>query len=127
IENAGLYNSHILSAGNNTSGVQWQGKAEDQDILISFRTVTSNFFETTGMKIKEGIGFSNSQAADSTKVLVSESFAKLMNTDDVVGKTISWNESVYTISGVVNNYLYGDMYGSSDPVMFYHQAEGADY
>lgn len=127
IENAGLYNSQILSAGNNTSGVQWQGKSEDQDILISFRTVTPNFFETTGMTIKEGLGFSNSQAADSSKVLVSESFAKLMNTDNVVGKTISWNESVYTISGVVNNYLYGDMYGSSDPVMFYHQAEGADY
>ncbi|WP_026449605.1 ABC transporter permease [Aequorivita capsosiphonis] len=127
IENAGLYNSHILSAGNNTSGVQWQGKPEDQDILISYRTTTPNFFETTGMKIKEGIGFSSSQAADSTKVLVSESFAKLMNTDNVIGKKISWNESVYTISGVVNNYLYGDMYGSSDPVMFFHQAEGADY
>ncbi len=127
IENAGLYNSHILSAGNNTSGVQWQGKAEDQDILISFRTVTPNFFETVGMKIKEGIGFSNSQDTDSTKVMVSESFATLMNTDNVVGKTINWNDQVFTISGVVNNYLYGDMYGSSDPVMFFHHREGADY
>ncbi|WP_347374461.1 ABC transporter permease [Aequorivita sp. Q41] len=127
IESAGLYNSHILAAGNNTSGVQWQGKAEDQDLLISFRTVTPNFFETAGMKIKEGIGFSNFQAADSTKVMVSESFATLMNTDNVVGKTITWNDQIFTISGVVNNYLYGDMYGSSDPVMFFHHAQGADY
>jgi len=127
VESIGLLNSHILSSGNNTSGVQWQGKTEDEDILISFRTVTPDFFKTTGMTIKEGSGFSSSQAADSTKVLISESFAALLNTNEVVGKTINWNESVFTISGVVNNYLYGDMYGNSDPVMFFHRPEGADY
>jgi ABC-type antimicrobial peptide transport system permease subunit len=79
------------------------------------------------MTIKEGKGFGNSQDADSTKVLISESFARLMNTDDVIGKTINWGEQVFTINGVVNDYLYGDMYGTSDPVIFYHQAEGADY
>jgi len=127
VESAALVNSEILSGGNNTSGIGWQGKPENQDILISYRTVTPQFFNTAGMKIKEGKGFGNSQDADSTKVLISESFARLMNTDDVIGKTISWGEQVFTINGVVNDYLYGDMYGTSDPVIFYHQAEGADY
>ena len=117
----------ILSGGNNTSGIEWQGKPENQDILISYRTVTPEFFNTAGMKIKEGKGFGNSQDADSTKVLISESLARLMNTDDVIGKTINWGEQVFTINGVVNDYLYGDMYGTSDPVIYYHQAEVADY
>jgi predicted permease len=127
VESAALVNSQILSGGNNTSGIEWHGKPENQDILISYRTVTPQFFNTAGMTIKEGKGFGNSQDADSTKVLISESFARLMNTHDVIGKTINWGEQVFTINGVVNDYLYGDMYGTSDPVIFYHQAEGADY
>lgn len=127
VDNIALINSQILSGGNNTSGIKWQGKPENQDILISYRTITPEFFKTAGMKIKEGNGFGNSQEADSTKVLISESFAKLMNTDNVIGKTINWNDQIFTINGVVKDFLYGDMYGTSDPVMFYHQAEGADY
>ncbi|HEA30672.1 MAG TPA: FtsX-like permease family protein [Leeuwenhoekiella sp.] len=127
IVSAGLMNSQILSGGNNTSSVQWQGKPDDENILISVRTVTPGLLNATGMKIKEGTGFGSSQAADSSNILVSESFAKLMGADNVLGKTINWQEQVFTIKGVVKDFLYGDMYGSSDPVMFYHQAEGADY
>lgn len=127
VESVALMNSQILSGGNNTSGIQWQGKPADADILISVRTVTPQFFSTAGMKIKEGKGFGTSQAADSTKVLISESFAKLINSDNVIGKTINWNDQIFTINGIVKDFLYGDMYGTSDPVMFYHQAEGADY
>lgn len=127
IESAGLMNSHILSAGNNTSSVQWKGRPETGDILISFRTITPNFFKATGMNIKEGKGFGTAQGIDSTNVLITESFAKLINTENVLGTTLHWQEQNFTIIGVVNNYLYGDMYGSSDPVMFFHQAEGANY
>lgn len=127
VESAALMNSQILSGGNNTSGVEWQGKPTDADILISIRTVTPQFFNTAGMKIKEGKGFGTSEAVDSTKVLISESFAKLLNTDNVVGNTINYNGQILTINGVVNDFLYGDLYGTSDPVLFYHQAEGANY
>ncbi len=127
VESTGLLNSQILNAGNNTSVISWKGKSDDQDILVSYRTVTPAIFETTGMRIKAGKGFSASQAADSNRVLVSESFAQLMNTENVIGKTIDIQGDIYTINGVVGNFLYGDMYGTSDPVVFLHQAEGADY
>ncbi|SRX53054.1 Macrolide export ATP-binding/permease protein MacB [Aequorivita lipolytica] len=127
VESVALMNSQILSGGNNTSGIDWQGKTTDADILISIRTVTPQFFNTAGMVLKEGKGFTSSEAVDSTKVLISESFAKLMATDNVVGNTIDYNGQLLTINGVVKDFLYGDMYGTSDPVMFYHQAEEADY
>ncbi|MGC1632780.1 MAG: ABC transporter permease [Gelidibacter sp.] len=127
VENVALVNSQILSAGNNTSGVNWQGKPADADILISVRTVTPQFFNTAGMEIIEGKGFGFSQAADSANVLISESFAKLMKTDQVIGNTINHNDQILTINGVVKDFIYGNMYGKSDPVMFYHQAEEAHY
>ena len=49
-----------------------------------------------------------------------------MGKGSAVGK-ILWNEWRYrvaqlTVVGVVNDYVYGDMYGKPDPVMFYMHA-----
>ncbi|MBZ9650954.1 ABC transporter permease [Psychroflexus montanilacus] len=127
VQSTGLMNSHILSEGNNTSSIRWAGKPENSDILISFRTVTPNFFDAAGMSIKEGRGFGKSKAIDSSSVLITETFAKLINTDDVLGSKIYWGDDELIVTGVVEDYLYGDMYGNSDPVVFFHEDEGADY
>ncbi len=119
IKNVALSNSEILSGGNNGSGLEWQGGTNTEDVLISFRYVSSNFLETTGMQLLSGRGFSDNMAKDSTNILVSESFAKLIGDGDVLGKTVT-RDKPYTIIGVVKDYLYGDMYGSSDPVMFFN-------
>ncbi|WP_117883515.1 ABC transporter permease [Aureibaculum luteum] len=126
IENVALNNSRILSGGNNGSGLQWQGGTDTEDVLISFRFVSSNFLETAGMEIVEGRGFSNSIAKDSTNTIITESFAKLMGQGSAVGKTITRGE-IYTVIGVVKDFLYGDMYGTSDPVMFFNYNDYARY
>lgn len=126
IKNVALSNSEILSGGNNGSGLEWQGGTNTEDVLISFRYVSSDFLETTGMQLIEGRDFSDNMAKDSTNILISESFAKLMGNDNVLGKTITRN-TPFTIIGVVKNYQYGDMYGSSDPVMFFNNNNAARY
>jgi predicted permease len=127
IESAGLSNSQLLAGGNNTSGLDWQGKPKDADILISFRTITKDLFDTAGMKIIEGKGFNPTEVQDSSSILISRSFAKLISGDEVIGKAINWDGWQLTVRGIVEDFQYGDMYGKSDPVLFYHQAEGANY
>ena len=117
IENIGLNNSEILSGGNNTSGLEWQGGTDTEDVLVSVRYVSPKFFDTAGMEIVEGRKFSDNAIADSTNVFVTESFAKLMGMGSAIGKTI---ENDYYVIGVVKDYLYGDMYGASDPVIFFN-------
>jgi len=125
IENVALSNSSVLSDGNNGSGLEWGGGTNTEDVLISFRFVSSNFFETMGMKIAEGRGFGKSVHADSTNVLISESFAKLMGSETPLGKKVIRYGRTYTVIGVVKDYLYGDMYGTSDPVMFFNNLDDA--
>ncbi|WP_321828404.1 ABC transporter permease [Maribacter dokdonensis] len=124
IESIGFINSDILSGGNNTSGLSWQGGVDTEDVLVSVRDITADFFNTTGMKIIEGRGFSNNPAQDSVNIIVSESFAKLMGSGSAVGKTI---EEDYPVIGVVKDYVYGDMYGSSDPVIFFNDPSQARF
>jgi predicted permease len=124
IESAGLNNSDILSGGNNTSGLVWQGGLDTENVLVSIRSISTDFFKTSGMEIIEGRGFSNNPVQDSTNIIVSESFAKLMGTGSAIGKTV---ENDYPVIGVVKDYLYGDMYGSSDPVIFFNDPSEARY
>ncbi|HET8737150.1 MAG TPA: ABC transporter permease, partial [Pricia sp.] len=120
VENVALMNSNILFDGNNSSGLEWQGGKDTEDVLISHRYISNDFFDTAGMEIMEGRGFSDNIDTDSTNVLITQSFARLMGEGSAIGKTIRRNDDTYTVIGVVKDYLYGDMYGTSDPVMFYN-------
>ena len=123
VENVALMNSNILSDGNNRSGLEWQGGKNTEDVLVSQRYISSDFFDTAGMEIMEGRGFNENFALDSTNVLITRSFAKLMGQGNALGKTIRRDDETYTVIGVVKDYLYGDMYGTSDPVIFYNNPE----
>jgi ABC-type antimicrobial peptide transport system permease subunit len=48
-----------------------------------------------------------------------------MGEGSAVGKTVTRNNTAYNVIGVVNDYLYGDMYGNgrSGPVMFYNHPD----
>ncbi|WP_282160279.1 ABC transporter permease [Ulvibacterium marinum] len=123
VENVALMNSNVLFGGNNSSGLQWEGGKDTEDVLISHRYISADFFDTAGMEILEGRGFANDVGTDSKNVLITESFSKLMGQGSTVGKRIRRNDTEYTVIGIVKDYLYGDMYGTSDPVMFYNNPE----
>ncbi len=119
-KNVALSNTNMLFDGNNGSGLKWQGGTDTEDVLISFRFVSADFFETFGLEIVDGRGFGQEVSLDSTNTLITESFAKMMGKGSAIGKTINRWEENYTVIGVVKDYVYGDMYGTSDPVMFFN-------
>ncbi len=127
IENIGLNNSEVLSGGNNGSGFEWQGGTDTEDVLISFRYVSSGFFETAGMEIVEGRGFDNDIDNANNNVLITETFARLIGNGNALGKDIRRDGDSYTVVGVIKDYLYGDMYGTSDPVMFFNNHDDARF
>jgi len=120
VTSVGLNNTGVLDGGNNGSGLEWTGGTDTEDVLISFRYISSGFLETAGMELAAGRGFSENIAKDSASVLITESFARLMGKGSAIGKkVIRWEDS-YTVIGVVKDYLYEDMYGQSDPVLFFN-------
>ena len=120
IESIALSNSTILDGGFNGAGLTWQGGTDTEDILISSRFVSDKFFETAGIKLKEGRLFNNDIVKDTSSTVISSSFAQLMGEGSAIGKTINRYGYNLTVIGVTENYLYDDMYGTSDPVLFYH-------
>jgi putative ABC transport system permease protein len=136
VENAALADLTTLSGGNNTSGMNWPGKDPASIIIISQRLVTPEFMSTTGMHIVEGRDFlptdevqfaENREPKDSSQpfnVIITESMAKLLGPGSAIGKTMERPTETRTfhlvVTGVVKDYVYGDMYGKADPVVFYY-------
>ena len=124
VNNAALYSFNTLSVGNNGSGLSWEGKDPSQDILIAFRSVTPGFFQTAGMKLLEGRDFhADNPVADSNHVIITRGLEKMMGKGSAVGKQITyvWGGTARVL-GVVGDFVYGDMYGSPDPVIFYYDS-----
>jgi putative ABC transport system permease protein len=137
VENAALADHATLDGGNNTGGISWPGKSPDSKVTVSQRLVSPEYMSTMGMHIREGRDFGpadtiNSQAVQTIvksggslpvfPVLVTASMEKLMGKGSAVGKQMrqDGNFSIkMLVKGVVDDYVYGDMYGQADPVVFF--------
>ncbi|HSZ86135.1 MAG TPA: FtsX-like permease family protein, partial [Puia sp.] len=127
IDNVALSDHTTLYGGNNTGGLTWDGKISAAQVLISQRYISDGFFSTSGMKILEGrdVRESDSGLVDKTiNVVITQTMKKLMGKGSALGKTIHYEGDASGIHGqvvgVVNDYVYGDMYGKPDPVMFFY-------
>jgi len=125
IENLAVSNYNTLYNGNNTGGLVWEGKKSNKQVLISMRYVSPGYMKTSGIKILEGRDLVETDSVQSKRIniLITQSLEKLMGSNSAVGKTLHWDGdtsgTVLNIVGVVNDYVYGDMYGKPDPVMFF--------
>ena len=124
VQNVALSDHATLYDGNNTGGLTWEGKNPNTQILVSGRYVTPEFINTSEMKLLKGRHFveTDSVTSKNLNVIITESLEKLMGKGSAVGKTL-WNTgdtdgTKLTVVGVVNDYLYGNMYGKPDPVAF---------
>lgn len=120
IENAALADHSIIYGGNNTNGMTWEGKAPGSEVLISQRYVTPEFIATSGLTMLEGRNLVVRDTGRPVHVVITKSLEKIMGKGSALGKTMHYqgDTTMATIVGVVNDYVYGNMYGKPDPVMF---------
>jgi putative ABC transport system permease protein len=126
IENIGLTDHVTIYGGNNTSGLSWEGKPASSEVLISQRYISPGFFQTSGINILEGRDVTETDSALVNKtinVVITQSFEKLMGKGSALGKRLRYmgdNSGITAVVvGVVNDYVYDNMYGQSDPVVFF--------
>jgi ABC-type antimicrobial peptide transport system permease subunit len=125
VENVALSSNEMLYVSDNSSNYSWQGKDPNSDILISMRMVSPEFLATWGMHIIEGRDFHTNAVTDSANVIITASLEKLMGKGSAIGKTIQGGDQTYHVTGVIKDFVYGDMYGKSDPVIFFCAPEQA--
>ncbi|HVU94767.1 MAG TPA: ABC transporter permease [Puia sp.] len=98
----------------------WEGDDMNSKEFITRTIVTPGFIATSGLKIVAGRDFYPNAAVDSTSVIINESLATLMGKAGKAGNQVimfdGQNRVPATIVGIVNNFVYNDMYAKPAPM-----------
>ena len=127
VENAALSKSTVLELGSNTSDFNWDGKDPNKQVLITVESISPEYIATMGMKLKAGRDFYNGNNADTGNIIINDAMAKLINKKNVVGTVIYGGDSKVTVVGLVNDFLYNDMYSSAAPLLLYIDTASTNY
>ncbi|HMB98886.1 MAG TPA: ABC transporter permease [Balneolaceae bacterium] len=110
--------SSFMNRNNNTSGLSWPGK--DPETVILFENISTDYdiIETMGIQLAEGRTHSEAFGADSSRILINQKAADVMNLENPVGQFITlWGEETEII-GVVEDFHFDNLRNEVEPVFF---------
>jgi putative ABC transport system permease protein len=120
VNSVSVTNHRMVGHNYANGGFEWPGKDPNADILFEGFGVGYDFVETMGMHVKDGRSFSKSYGADSSKVIINEAGASVMNmTEDAVGKTVKLFGNNVQIIGVVNDFHFESMHDAIKPAYLF--------
>lgn len=95
----------------NGGGWKWEGQQEGTDPLVSVSYVDNNWWKVFDIKLAAGRGFDDEidGVEGSPKVMINETFAKMISPDgDVVGKVLNdgSSDNPYTVIGVIKDFNF---------------------
>jgi len=98
-------------------GLNWEGKANDDQLRAELMSVNTDFQETLGLEMKEGRFFSRSFGNDSMNVVINEAAAKVMGFENPIGQHIKGIGSLEII-GVVKDFHLESFHEQVKPQLF---------
>lgn len=119
VENATMSVSAIFEAGwFSGDNYTWPGKDPDKDVMIMMEGATPEYVSTMGLKLVEGRDFYPDASNDNNNVIINRALANQLGDGNVLGTVItqlSSSDSPWrlTVIGVVEDFMYGDMYSSA--------------
>ncbi len=115
IEGVGSSSLSIGGYGFNSSFIAHQdGSAQTMNVAID-----EDFLEIMDIKLIEGRKFQKNLATDTiSNVLINKMLKDKLKDENIVGKTINWNQGLFTVIGVVDNYHINNFKVDYEPMIF---------
>lgn len=124
VDNVSMSTNTPLDKVSSAANFSWPGKDPDKQVMITFEGITQDYIKTIGLKLKEGRNFYANTEADSSSIMINQAFADIIGNKNVVGSTILWEDESETVIGVVDDFVYNNLYEKSSPLVFYASTNG---
>lgn len=89
----------------------------DRQIGVRRISASSDYFDTFGLRMKEGRPLTDRAEDSKGNVVVNEQFVTAMGWKSGIGKTFTYDSIQHQIVGVVKDFHYYDFFSPIDPVM----------
>ncbi len=101
-----------------TSGVDWEGKDPEFNVLFTQFNVDYDYFETLEMDMAQGRAFSRDFPTDATDAyILNETGARLTGMEDPIGKTFTLWDKSGPIIGIVKDYHFKSLHAKIEPLV----------
>ncbi len=119
IASATTTSTSLIDVTNSTTNFAWEGKAKEDEMLITQINIDADYLHTTGVKLIAGKNF-NGTKADSVGFLINEKAAQRMgwNAEQAIGKSITLWNTKGTVIGVVNDFHFRPITMPIEPLVF---------
>ena len=108
--------------GSNSSGIDWEGKDPEQDVLVSYTGVHYNFIETMGITLQGGRDFSDSFPGDMyhsdtlVNFIINTTLADIIGKEETVGMDLSFMGLHGQVVGVMEDYHFKPLGNEIEPM-----------
>lgn len=118
VVNASRTGSSFLGRNSNTSGLEWPGKQPETNILFENVSVDYGLIETMGFELIAGRTHSEEFGADTSRIVINEAAANVMELEDPVGQFITlWGDETEII-GLVKDFNFQNLRHEVEPLFF---------
>ncbi len=125
ITQVALVDQSPVQVTNNNSGVQWPGKAPDDELLFRVLATDENLLNTLDIPLLQGRNFSSTRLADTASYLVNQTAARAMGLEHPVGQVLDYNGQKGRIVGVVQDFHSRSLHAAIDPLLILYRPQYA--
>jgi ABC-type antimicrobial peptide transport system permease subunit len=108
--------------GSNSSGITWEGKDPELDVLVSFTGVHHNFVETMGITLQAGRDFSEEYPSDMYRddtlanFIINATLADIIGKDEIVGMDLTFMGIHGQVVGLMDDYHFKPLGDEIEPM-----------
>ncbi|MEM9887405.1 MAG: ABC transporter permease [Bacteroidota bacterium] len=114
VENATNF-AYFLSDFGTTTGLTWDGKPVEEDVIFANVAGGYDFIETMGIQMKAGRPYAREFKTDNEKIIFNETAIEAMGIENPIGKVVNlWGDDK-KIVGVVEDFHFATLYEDIQP------------
>jgi len=118
VEDMSQSSSPVTGVWSNQIGFKWEGKDPNTLPIFGIVACTHDFGNTVNWNVLEGRDFSRDFATDTSSLILNEAAKAYIGIEDIVGKTIQWDDDPYQVIGIVENMVMESPYKPIKPTIF---------
>jgi ABC-type antimicrobial peptide transport system permease subunit len=108
--------------GSNSSGIDWEGKDPELDVLVSFTGVHHNFTETMGITLRSGRDFSEEFPSDMfngdtlANFIINATLADIIGKEEIVGMNLTFMGIQGQVVGLMEDFHFKPLGDEIEPM-----------